>query len=93
MSASPRRPSSSAGLWGWANISPHLIAMAFFVSGVATFIQRKTIGPVGSGLLSIQGTSFAFLGVIFAAGFAVKGRAGGGDHPVAGHSRRCQGDD
>ncbi|WP_417245173.1 solute carrier family 23 protein [Celeribacter sp.] len=81
------------GALGLGEYIPYLIAMAFFVSGVATFIQCKTFGPVGSGLLSIQGTSFAFWGVILAAGFAVKGRAGGGDHPVAGHSRRCQGDD
>ncbi|MEM8572519.1 MAG: nucleobase:cation symporter-2 family protein [Pseudomonadota bacterium] len=55
---------------------PYLIAMALFVSGVATFIQCKRIGPVGSGLLSLQGTSFAFLGAILAAGFAVKGQGG-----------------
>jgi xanthine permease XanP len=55
---------------------PYLIAMSLFVSGVATFIQCRRIGPVGSGLLSLQGTSFAFLGAILAAGFAVKGRGG-----------------
>ena len=55
---------------------PYLIAMSFFVSGVATFIQCRRIGPVGSGLLSLQGTSFAFLGAILAAGFAVKAAGG-----------------
>ena len=40
----------------------YLVSMSLFVSGVATFIQVKKIGPVGSGLLSIQGTSFAFIG-------------------------------
>lgn len=55
---------------------PYLIAMGLFVSGVSTFIQCKTIGPVGSGLLSLQGTSFAFLGALLAAGFAVKGQGG-----------------
>ncbi|SLN44267.1 Xanthine permease XanP [Aquimixticola soesokkakensis] len=55
---------------------PYLIAMAFFVSGVATFIQCRRFGPVGSGLLSLQGTSFAFLGAVLAAGFAVKGQGG-----------------
>jgi xanthine permease XanP len=64
------------GALGLGAYTPYLIAMAFFVSGVATFIQCKTIGPVGSGLLSLQGTSFAFLGAILAAGFAVKGRGG-----------------
>lgn len=54
----------------------YLIAMGLFVSGVSTFIQCKTIGPIGSGLLSLQGTSFAFLGALLAAGFAVKGQGG-----------------
>ncbi|MEO1523327.1 MAG: solute carrier family 23 protein, partial [Cyanobacteria bacterium J06633_2] len=45
-----------------------IISMSLFVSGIATFIQAKRIGPVGSGLLSIQGTSFAFIGPIIAAG-------------------------
>ncbi len=56
---------------------PYLISMALFVSGVATFIQVKRIGPVGSGILSIQGTSFAFLGAILTAGFMVKNQGGG----------------
>jgi xanthine permease XanP len=56
---------------------PYLISMSLIVSGVATFIQIKRIGPIGSGLLSIQGTSFAFLGSILAAGLMVK--AAGGD--------------
>ena len=64
------------------NIS-YLIAMAFFVSGVATFIQCRRIGPIGSGLLSLQGTSFAFLGAILAAGFAVKGRGGSSEDILA----------
>ncbi len=47
-----------------SEMKAYLISMALFVSGIATFIQVKRIGPVGSGLLSIQGTSFAFLGAI-----------------------------
>ncbi|MCP3901923.1 MAG: xanthine permease XanP, partial [Desulfobacteraceae bacterium] len=50
----------------------YLISMALFVSGLATFIQIKKIGPIGSGLLSIQGTSFAFLGTIISIGIATK---------------------
>ncbi|MEC4891774.1 MAG: nucleobase:cation symporter-2 family protein [Oscillatoria sp. PMC 1051.18] len=53
-----------------------ILSMSLFVSGIATFIQAKRFGPVGSGLLSVQGTSFAFLGPIIAAGLAVK-EAGG----------------
>ncbi|MEO0537784.1 MAG: nucleobase:cation symporter-2 family protein [Cyanobacteria bacterium P01_A01_bin.123] len=48
----------------------YIISMSLFVSGVATFIQCKRIGPVGSGLLSLQGTSFAFLGPIIGMGLA-----------------------
>lgn len=54
----------------------YLVSMSLFVSGVATFIQAKRIGPVGSGLLSIQGTSFAFIGPIIAAGTAVTAAGG-----------------
>ncbi len=57
-----------------ADTTAYLISMSLFVSGIATFIQCKRFGPVGSGLLSIQGTSFAFLGTIIAIGFNLKGQ-------------------
>lgn len=47
-----------------------LVSMSLMVSGVATFIQCRRIGPVGCGLLCIQGTSFSFIGPIIAAGLA-----------------------
>ncbi|MGL5788602.1 MAG: nucleobase:cation symporter-2 family protein [Bacteroidales bacterium] len=47
-----------------------LVSMALFVSGISTFIQCKRVGPVGCGLLCIQGTSFSFIGPIINAGFA-----------------------
>ena len=47
-----------------------LVSMALFVSGIATFIQSRRLGPVGCGLLCIQGTSFSFIGPIIAAGLA-----------------------
>jgi len=53
---------------------PYLISMAMIISGIATFIQVKKVGPIGSGLLSIQGTSFAFLAPIVAAGLILKER-------------------
>ena len=62
---------------------PYLISMSLMVSGVATFIQVKRIGPIGSGLLSVQGTSFAFIGAILTAGFIVKGQGGGTDEMLA----------
>lgn len=54
----------------------YIISMSLFVSGIATFLQVKRFGPVGSGLLSLQGTSFAFLGSIVGIGTAVV-QAGG----------------
>lgn len=46
----------------------YIISMSLFVSGIATFIQCRRFGPVGSGLLSLQGTSFAFLGPVIGVG-------------------------
>jgi xanthine permease XanP len=46
----------------------YIISMSLFASGLCTFIQCRKIGPVGSGLLSLQGTSFAFLGPIIGVG-------------------------
>lgn len=66
------------GALGLGEYLPYLISMSLFVSGVSTWIQSQRVGPVGSGLLSLQGTSFAFLGAILAAGFVAKGR---GDSP------------
>lgn len=56
---------------------PYLISMALIVSGIATFIQVRRIGFVGSGLLSIQGTSFAFLAPILAMGLVMRDKGVG----------------
>ncbi len=55
-----------------ANTS-YIISMSLFASGICTFIQCRTLGPVGSGLLSLQGTSFAFIGPILGVGLAATG--------------------
>ncbi len=45
----------------------YLISASLVISGVATFVQINRMGLLGAGLLSIQGTSFAFIGtMIFA---------------------------
>lgn len=49
-----------------------LVSMSLLTSGIATFIQCKKIGPFGSKLLCIQGTSFSFIGPIVA-GFGGSG--------------------
>ena len=71
------------GVLGLGERIPYLISMSLIVSGVATFIQAKRIGPVGSGLLIVQGTSFAFLGAILTGGFIVKSQGGGPDEILA----------
>ena len=71
------------GVLGLGENIPYLISMSLIVSGVATFIQARRVGPVGSGLLSVQGTSFAFLGAILTAGFIVKAQGGGPDEILA----------
>ncbi len=45
-----------------------LVSMSLFVSGIATFIQCRKIGPAGCGLLCVQGTSFSFISPIILAG-------------------------
>ncbi|MDO2949437.1 nucleobase:cation symporter-2 family protein [Aeromonas simiae] len=61
---------SSLGLS--AEESRYIVSMSLLMSGIASFIQTRRFGPVGSGLLSVQGTSFNFLGPIIASGLALK---------------------
>jgi xanthine permease XanP len=50
----------------------YLVSMSLFVSGAATILQGSRLGPIGSGLLSIQGTSFTFIApIISVAGSAM----------------------
>ncbi len=64
------------GALGLGEHIPYLISMALMVSGVATLIQTRKFGPIGSGLMALQGTSFGFLAAVLAAGFVVKNRGG-----------------
>ncbi len=43
------------------------VSMALMVSGVTTYIQVTKMGPVGSGLLAVHGTSFTFVPMAIAA--------------------------
>jgi xanthine permease XanP len=59
-----------------ADDTAYLVSMSLFVSGAATILQTSRIGRVGSGLLSIQGTSFTFIAPIIAtAGVVMAGGA------------------
>jgi len=50
---------------GVAGLNPletgYFVSMALIISGVTTFFQVKQLGPFGSGLLAVQGTSFTFV--------------------------------
>ncbi|MGM0420596.1 MAG: uracil-xanthine permease family protein [Bacillota bacterium] len=50
---------------GVADLGPaetgFFVSMALIMSGVASYIQCKQFGPVGSGLLGVHGTSFTFV--------------------------------
>lgn len=48
----------------------YLVSMSLVVSGIATFVQCRRFGPLGCGLLCIQGTSFSFIGPIIATGLS-----------------------
>ena len=48
----------------------YLTSMALLAAALGTFLQTTRIGPVGSGLLSVTGTSFAFIQPLMQAGQA-----------------------
>lgn len=48
----------------------YLVSIALLASALGTLLQCRQRGPVGSGLLSVTGTSFAFLQPLAAAGQA-----------------------
>ena len=45
-----------------------IVSMSLVISGIATFLQCKRFGPLGAGLLIVQGTSFNFVGPLIAGG-------------------------
>lgn len=62
-----------------AHDTQRIISMSLFASGIASLIQIRAWGPIGSGLLSIQGTSFNFVAPLIMGGVALK--QGGADIP------------
>ena len=48
-----------------------ILSMSLVISGIATFLQCKKVGPFGAGLLIVQGTSFNFIGPIIGIGSAM----------------------
>ena len=45
-----------------------IVSMSLVISGIATFVQCHRFGPLGAGLLVVQGTSFNFVGPLIAGG-------------------------
>jgi xanthine permease XanP len=60
----------------------YLVSMSLFVSGAATMLQTSRIGPIGSGLLSIQGTSFTFIAPIISTAGVVMAKGGTTAHAL-----------
>ena len=58
-----------------------LIQIALLAAGIATLIQTVGIGPIGSRLPVVQGTSFAYVGILTA---ALKGGASLAAHQAPG---------
>ncbi len=71
------------GVLGLGSEIPYLISMALMVSGVGTIIQAKKPMNIGAGMICVQGTSFAFLSSVLAAGFIAKAQGGGPDEILA----------
>ncbi|MCC4105864.1 nucleobase:cation symporter-2 family protein [Serratia ureilytica] len=65
---------ATLGLGEWL---PYLISMSLLASGIGTFLQSNRVWGIGAGMICMQGTSFAFLGVAIAGGMWVKAQGGG----------------
>lgn len=64
-------------------IKSFMISMALFASGVCTFIQCRRIGPIGSKLLCVQGTSFQFIAPLITIGILAQNASEGDPESVA----------
>ncbi|WP_395505351.1 uracil-xanthine permease family protein [Ectopseudomonas hydrolytica] len=71
------------GVLGLHEQLPYLISMGLMVSGVGTLIQARRPLGIGAGMICVQGTSFAFLSAVLAAGLMVKARGGSPDDILA----------
>lgn len=68
-----------------AEQTAYLVGMGLVASGLSTLVQSGGIGPFGSRLLAVQGTSFAFLAPLLQAGQL----PGGGMALMLGMSLAC----
>lgn len=68
-----------------AEQTAYLVSMGLVASGLSTLVQSGGVGPFGSRLLAVQGTSFAFLSPLLQAGKL----PGGGLALMLGMSLAC----
>jgi xanthine permease XanP len=71
---------AALGLGPWM---PYLISMSLLASGIGTLLQANRIRGIGAGMICMQGTSFAFVGVAISGGLWVKGQGGGPEDIMA----------
>ncbi|GAA0495861.1 nucleobase:cation symporter-2 family protein [Tatumella terrea] len=62
---------------------PWLISMSLFASGLGTLVQAGRFFSIGAGMICLQGTSFAFLGVIISGGLMLKGQGASPEQMLA----------
>lgn len=62
---------------------PYLISMSLFASGLGTMLQAGRFMKIGAGMICLQGTSFAFLGVIISGGMAMQHQGAGPEEILA----------
>lgn len=62
---------------------PWLISMSLFASGLGTLLQAGRFFSIGAGMICLQGTSFAFLGVIISGGLMLKSQGASPEQMLA----------
>ncbi|STV74949.1 xanthine permease [Klebsiella michiganensis] len=79
---------AALGLGEWL---PYLISMSLLASGIGTFLQSNRLWGIGAGMICMQGTSFAFLGVRHCRRYVGKraGRHAAGYYGHAVWRQRC----
>ena len=61
----------------------YVVSMSLIISGISTFIHARRFGPVGSGLLSISGTSTAFIAPLISVGILKMNEGGTPEEALA----------
>lgn len=65
------------------DMTAYLVSISLITSGIGTFFQVRRFGHIGSGLLSVMGTSFIFPATIIAIGTNVMANGGSKEEALA----------